>query len=248
MLIQDVMRSDVIVIPPSARLAEILAILQQRGVRHVPVVKDGVLIGIVSDRDVKGAMLSAAASRPQDVAGALCRQLTAADVMTSPVISIAPMCAVEEAARLMVTKRISALPVTDDGRLVGIVTETDVLDMLVRAMGAAEPSSRLDVVLASGETLSDVVTTVEAQGVRISSLMTLADSAGRRGLAIRVPTIDPGPMIRALEARGYTVRDSWRGGPAGTSRGWNTEARVPDEMSRGRNGRRSEPAPREDWP
>src|SRR5262249_2159835 len=72
LLVKDVMRSDVVVVLPSARLTDILAILQRRGVRHVPVVKDGVLLGIVSDRDVKGAMLSAAASRPQDVAGALC--------------------------------------------------------------------------------------------------------------------------------------------------------------------------------
>jgi acetoin utilization protein AcuB len=211
MLIRDVMRSDVVVVPPSARLADILAILQRRGVRHVPVVNDGVLVGIVSDRDVKGAMLSAAAARPHDVTGALCRQLTASDVMTSPAITIAPRCAVEEAARLMIAKRISALPVTDDGWLVGIVTETDVLDMLVRVMGAAEPSSRLDVIVADGEGLTDVVATVETQGLRISSLMGLADAAGRRALAIRVPTIDPGPAIRALEAKGYTVRDSWRG-------------------------------------
>jgi acetoin utilization protein AcuB len=218
MLIQDVMRSDVVVVPPSARLTEILAILQRRGVRHLPVVNDGVVVGIVSDRDLKAAMLSAATARPHDTQGALCRQLTASDVMASPVITIAPMCPVEEAAQLMVTKRISALPVTADGRLVGIVTETDVLDMLVRAMGAAEPSSRLDIVLTRGDDLTDVVTTVEAHGLRISSLMTLADAEGRRGLAIRVATIDPGAAIRALEAKGYVVRDSWRGRPVSAGR------------------------------
>lgn len=218
MLIQDVMRSDVAVAAPSTRLADILAILQRRGVRHVPVVNDGAVVGIVSDRDLKAAMLSAAIARPHDTQGAPYRQLTASDVMTSPVIAIAPMCPVEEAAQLMVTKRISALPVTAGGRLVGIVTETDVLDMLVRAMGAAEPSSRLDVVLTRGDELTDVVTTVEAHGCRISSLMTLAGAAGRRGLAIRVATIDPGAAIRALEAKGYAVRDSWRGRPIGADR------------------------------
>jgi acetoin utilization protein AcuB len=218
MLIQDVMRSDVAVAAPSTLLADILAILQRRGVRHVPVVNDGVVVGIVSDRDLKAAMLSAAIARPHDTQGASDSQLTASDVMTSPVIAIAPMCPVEEAAQLMVTKRISALPVTAGGRLVGIVTETDVLDMLVRAMGAAEPSSRLDVVLTRGDELTDVVTTVEAHGCRISSLMTLADAAWRRGLAIRVATIDPGVAIRALEAKGYTVRDSWRGRPISADR------------------------------
>ena len=119
---------------------------------------------------------------------------------------------VEEAARLMVQEKISALPVTEGGRLVGIVTETDVLELFVKAMGAGEPSSRLDVVLGDRQSaLAEVVRAVEAAGVVISSIMTLANREGLKEAVMRVATINPGPAVRALEARWYVVRESWRG-------------------------------------
>ncbi|MBI2216875.1 MAG: CBS domain-containing protein [Candidatus Rokubacteria bacterium] len=117
---------------------------------------------------------------------------------------------VEEAARLMVKEKISALPVTDAGRLVGIVTETDVMQLFVRALGAGEPSSRLDVLLGRERTaLADMVTTLEQAGVPISSIMTLVDSRGSREAIVRIATINPNAAVRALEAKGYAVRGPW---------------------------------------
>jgi acetoin utilization protein AcuB len=203
MLIQDVMQRGVVVVAPETRLAEAVRLLQRRGIRHLPVLDQGALVGIISDRDVKTAMAS----------GADMERLTAGDVMTRDVLTTAPMFAVEEAARVMVTERISALPVTEAGRLVGIVTETDILLLFVRAMGVSEPSSRLDVMLSDApRALGRVVQTVEATGTAISSIMTLRSPiTGMTEAVIRAATINPGPAIKALEAQGYTVRDSWRG-------------------------------------
>jgi acetoin utilization protein AcuB len=122
---------------------------------------------------------------------------------------------VEEAARLMATRKISALPVTEGDRLIGIVTETDVLDLFVRAMGVLEPSSRLDVIVrdpAAG--VGAVVRTVEETGARVSSVMTLEMPTGEREVVLRLATINPGPAVRALEAKGYAVREADRGAPA----------------------------------
>jgi acetoin utilization protein AcuB len=119
---------------------------------------------------------------------------------------------VEEAAAVMVTKKISALPVTQGGRLLGIVTDTDVLQLFVRAMGVTEPSSRLDVTLGrSDHPLDRVVHAVDRAGGPISSIMTLRNPVtdGREAV-IRLATINPGPAIKALEAEGFAVRDSWR--------------------------------------
>ena len=214
MLVQDVMQRGVVVVTPETRLSEVVRLLQRRGFRHLPVLDQGKLVGIISDRDLKAAMLSAVMSRNDTETWAALDRLTAADVMMRAVVTIAPMFPVEEAARIMVTKKISALPVTEDGRLVGIVTETDVLDLFVRAMGVTEPSSRLHVALGDeAHALDRVVQAVEASGAVISSIMTLRSPVtGMREAVIRVTTIDPGPAIRALEARGYTVHDSWRAG------------------------------------
>jgi acetoin utilization protein AcuB len=212
MLVQDVMHTTLTTITPKTTLPQAMRLVQQRGIRHLPVVENGELVGIVSDRDLKRAMASPATSLEVRELNYLLDRLTVAEIMTRAVITIAPMFPVEEAARLMVKEKISALPVTEGGRLVGIVTETDVLELLVKAMGAGEPSSRLDVMLGDRPSaLAEAVKAVEGAGATIASIVTLANRAGLKEAVIRVATINPGPAIKALEARGFAVRESWRG-------------------------------------
>jgi acetoin utilization protein AcuB len=210
MLVQDVMQRGVVAVDPDTTLSEVTRLLERRGIRHLPVLDQGKLIGIISDRDVKA---SGAARGAGAEPGAPSTRLVARDVMTRAVMTIAPMFPVEEAARIMVTRKISALPVTEEDRLVGIVTETDVLALFVKAMGVTEPSSRLDVTLGDEpHALDRVVQAVESAGTAISSIVTLRSPVtGLREAVIRVSTIAPGPAIKALEARGFPVRDSWRG-------------------------------------
>ncbi len=212
MLVQDIMQAELITITPETTLPEALRLVQRRGVRHLPVVENGNLVGIVSDRDLKRAMPSAATSLSAQELNYLLDRVKVGEFMTRGVITIAPMFPVEETARIMVTEKISALPVTEGGRLVGIVTETDVLRLFAKAMGALEPSSRLDVLLGDRPAgLGEVIQIVEGAGTPISSVMTLAGRGGAKEAVIRVATINPGAAIKALEAKGYTVRDSWRG-------------------------------------
>jgi hypothetical protein len=82
-------------------------------------------------------------------------------------------------------------------------------------MGVLEPSSRLDVIFREpGAGLGEVVRLVEGTGSLISSVMTLQSPAGEREVVPRITTINPGPAVKALEARGYVVRDAGRGAPA----------------------------------
>lgn len=206
MYVQDIMQRHVVTVTPETRLPEAMHLMRERGFRHLPVLADGALVGIVSDRDVKRAMASA--SRPVATAerDAMDSGVRMVDIMTRSVITAGPTFTVEEAARVMVAERISALPVTEGGRLVGIVTETDVLALFVRALGAVTPSSRLDVVLGShGAALADVIQAIEAIAP-IASVVTLEDRAGHREAIVRVATMNPRPAIQALEARGYRVR------------------------------------------
>jgi acetoin utilization protein AcuB len=177
MIVQDIMQRQVVV-GPETTLGEIARLLRSRGIRHLPVVDQGTVIGIISDRDLKGALASAVTTGGDVPLASLLDRLTAADVMTRAVVTIAPMFPIEEAARIMVTGKISALPVTENGRLVGIVTDTDVLHLFVRAMGVTEPSSRIDVTLGEDpHALARVVHAVEGAGGVISSIMTLKSPA-----------------------------------------------------------------------
>jgi acetoin utilization protein AcuB len=211
MLVKDIMQRDVVTVTPDTRLPQVLRLLQPRGFRHVPVVDKGELVGIISDRDVKQAMVSLGGSGAGPALEHAHERLTAAEIMSRAVTTVAPVFSVEEAARLMTTQRISALPVTEGSRLVGIVTETDVLGLFARAMGVLEPSSRLDVVLPDQEArLGEVVRIVEGTGPRVVSLMTLAGPGGEREVVLRVATINPRPAVKALEERGYVVREAGR--------------------------------------
>lgn len=212
MLVEDVMQTAVITITPKTSLPEAIRLMHQRGVRHLPVVEEDALVGIVSDRDLKRAMASPATSLETHELRYLLDALTVNEIMTRAVITVGRMFPIEEAARLMVKERVSALPVTERGRLVGIVTETDVLELFVKGMGAGEPSSRLDVRLPDeSPTLAELVHAVEDAPVEISSIMTLGDRAGHKDVIIRVRSMDPRPAMARLEARGYAVRAPRRG-------------------------------------
>jgi len=212
MLVEDVMQREVIAVSPKTTLPEALGLVQKRGIRHVPVVADGELVGIVSDRDLKRVMASPATTLERHELGYLLSKLALADFMTRGVVTVGPRHPVEEAARIMLKERISALPVVEAGRLVGILTETDVLGLFVRAMGAGEPSSRIDVVLGAGEaSLAGVVRAIEEAPADISSIVTLPGPTGRKEVVVRVKTINPGPALERLAARGYAVRNPSRG-------------------------------------
>jgi acetoin utilization protein AcuB len=195
MLVEQIMQSTLVTVTPETTLAEARRLTRQRGIRHVLVVANDRLVGIVSDRDLKDATGETAVS----------------EIMTRAVITVAPNAPVEDAGRVMVREKISALPVTLGGRLVGIVTETDVLQLFVRALGAMEPSSRVDVQLGPDRAaLADVVRIVEAAGTPISSILTLAGPDGSREVVIRVPTINPVSVVHALVANSYPITAPWR--------------------------------------
>jgi acetoin utilization protein AcuB len=211
MLVREIMQTRLVTVTPKTTLPEAIKLVSQRRIRHLPVVENDDLVGIVSDRDLKRAMASPANSLTAHELLYLLDRLTVGEIMTRTVVTIGPMFPIEDAARLMVQERIGALPVTDGGALVGIVTETDVLELFVKAMGAGIPSSRLEVFLGDAEgTLADVVGAIEGAGAPVASIVVLTSRAGLREAVIRVATIDAGAAVQALEDRGYVVREPWR--------------------------------------
>jgi acetoin utilization protein AcuB len=211
MLVQDVMQTKLFTVTPDTTLPEAVRLTGQRGVRHLPVLDRDRLVGMLSDRDLKRAMASPATSLEAHELRYLLDGLRVGEIMTRAVITIGPTSPIEDAARLMVLEKIGALPVTDGDRLIGLVTETDVLRLFVRAMGAGEPSTRLDVVVGNRpHALAEAVQAVEVAGAEISSLVTLASEGGFKEVVIRVRTINPAPVVWALQARGFTARETWR--------------------------------------
>jgi acetoin utilization protein AcuB len=208
MLVKKRMTHDPVVVSPRHSLADALRLTRERRIRHLPVVEDGVLVGIVSDRDVRAALPSSLTEPDAERVAFLDRTPVSA-VMKRDVDSIGPLDTVEDAAKLMRRRRIGALPVVDaHGAVLGILSESDVLDAFVEILGAANASSRLEIALAdrAGELARAMRVIGEDLRVNICSLMVPPGKADERRVAIvHISTIDPRETIHALEAAGFEV-------------------------------------------
>lgn len=132
MTVDAIMSRDVETVDPDVSLMEIQDVLRKRGFRHLLVVEKGVLIGVISDRDVLRAVspfLNTLSEAPRDVKTLM---RSAREVMRADPVSVSPDTPIEEAAGMLLKHTISCLPVTNDGREIeGIVTSKDLLRHLV---------------------------------------------------------------------------------------------------------------------
>jgi CBS domain-containing protein len=102
-------------------------------IRHMPVVDDGKIVGIVSQRDLFRSALITALGFGRKTTSALIKTIKIKEVMTEYVITISPEATVKEAARVMIDKKIGCLPVVEDQKLIGLLTETDILRYVVES-------------------------------------------------------------------------------------------------------------------
>ncbi len=131
MRIRDVMTPNPVAVAPSASVLTARRLMARHGIRHLPVVVGGTLVGIISDRDLRvgdKALADALTTLRSDLVSGRYRAVEA--VMTRPVQTIAPGATINEAAHRMRTLKISALPVVAEGRLIGILTTDDLLATL----------------------------------------------------------------------------------------------------------------------
>lgn len=131
MRVGDWMTPSPLTLPPETSLLEAADFLRTHSIRHLPLVSGGRLCGIVSDRDIKLATPS-----PLDPDPAYDRPVST--IMNADVITIGPDDSLVDAARLMRHRKIRCLPVTSADRLVGIITDTDVLDAFLSASGGGK--------------------------------------------------------------------------------------------------------------
>jgi acetoin utilization protein AcuB len=140
--VRDWMTRRIVAIRPDARLGEAAALMRKRKFRHLPVVEPGGrLVGIVTARDLRQTLFAPSVQDGlQNLRGVL-DTLVVRDVMTRGVVSVRAGTSIREAARLMYERRVGALPVVERDRLVGMLTESDLLDGFQRVLGATPTSA-----------------------------------------------------------------------------------------------------------
>ena len=122
------MKTRVVTIPADDSLWVVQEIMEFGDTRHLPVVRLGELVGIVSQRDLLRASLSNVMGLPAEEQQIFLEGVKISEVMSSPPISIEKDESVQKAARTLAERKIGCLPVVEAGKLIGIVTETDVLE------------------------------------------------------------------------------------------------------------------------
>jgi acetoin utilization protein AcuB len=133
MIVRDLMTKDVISVPPWMPMLDARALMTKERIRHLPVTSpEGQLLGIITDRDIRLNLPSQATSLSVWEINHLLAKLTVDGVMTQAVLTVGPDRPARDAAQLMLDHQIGALPVEEGGRLVGIVTETDLLRAFIR--------------------------------------------------------------------------------------------------------------------
>lgn len=142
MRVGELMSRDVITVGASDSCREAVAQMYKARVRHLPVVDpEGHLVGIVTDRDLRHHLFSARVFKQVGTTSVetLLKNVPVSAVMSSPVVSVAPTTDVAEAATLMLEDKVGSLPVVEQGHVVGILTETDMLRQIVRVDSSCCP-------------------------------------------------------------------------------------------------------------
>jgi acetoin utilization protein AcuB len=175
------MSQNVITIAPNTSHREAVHLMRQRNIRRLPVVDRGRLVGIVSEKDLLSAQPSAATSLSVYEIFSLLDKLTVKQIMKSPVITVGPECPVEDAAMIMLTRKIGCLPVVRDGQLAGIITESDIFRVFVEVLGGNEPGSKFTVQLEDHPgRLADLCLAIATAGGNIVSITSVRTPDGLR--------------------------------------------------------------------
>jgi acetoin utilization protein AcuB len=147
MLVGERMSKPVISISPDLPIAEALNMMKVEHVRRFPVVKEGKLVGFVSDKDLLNASPSPVTTLSIWELNYLLNKITVSEVMVKNVMTVTEDTPIEQAARIMADNKIGGLPVMRDGGVVGIITETDLFKMFLEIMGARELGIRVTVLV-----------------------------------------------------------------------------------------------------
>ncbi|GAB4398670.1 MAG: CBS and ACT domain-containing protein [Anaerolineales bacterium] len=143
MFVGERMSHPVVTVSPETPVHDALAMFKKEHIRRAPVVKNGKMVGIVSEKDLLNASPSPVTSLSVWEMNYLISKVTVKQVMSKKVISVDFNTPIEEAARIMADKKLGGLPVMRSGKLVGIITETDLFKIFLELMGARTKAMRV---------------------------------------------------------------------------------------------------------
>ena len=208
MRIRDVMTKNPITVDSETLVLDAQKIMKENNIRRLPVVDKGSLVGIVTQHDLLQASPSPATSLSIHELNYLLAKMKVKEVMKKNPMTLSPDTPFEEALRIGQDRRIGSFPVMDKGKLIGIITESDIVRFLTRALGLREEGSRVTIEGLGGKfgDLEKIIAIANQHQTIILSMISLPRPENRDWMIVlRLKTTNPDPIVRDFKKAGFNV-------------------------------------------
>lgn len=202
MLVEERMTRPVITTHSDVPIMDAYELMQKENIRRLPVVdREGKLAGMVSEREILQASPSQATSLSIWELNYLMAKISVGEIMTKDVITVDADTPLEEAALLMADHKIGGLPVMKDGKMVGIVTETDLFKVFLELMGARDPGVRLAVLVRNvpGELAQLTKAVLDLDGNIVAMGTTSGEDTSTGEITLKVEGVSQEKLLEAVE-------------------------------------------------
>lgn len=193
-------------VTPETTLPQAIELMEAKRVRHLPVVSDGRVVGVLAPSDIAAAGPSRATTFAAGEINYLLAKLKVAKVMTRDPITISPDALLEEAAVLMRDHKVEMLPVVDGDELVGVITESAILDAFIEILGFRDRGTRLTVDATDAPGVLSLLGSVTAKHqANIQHLAVYRGEGDRSVVVVGLNTLNTDEIEQDLAAEGLTV-------------------------------------------
>ena len=208
MRIRDMMTRNPVTVDSETFVMDAQKIMKENNIRRLPVVDKGKLVGIVTKHDLLEASPSPATSLSVHELNYLLSKMKVKEIMKKNPVALAPDTPFEEALKIGQEKKIGAFPVVENGKVVGIATESDIVRFLNRALGIKEEGSRITIEGLGGKwgELQKIISIADQHQAAILSMISLERPEKKDWmLVLRLKTTQPDPIVRDFKKAGLNV-------------------------------------------
>lgn len=206
MFVKNKMIANPYTISPDQTIPDAHEIMSQNNVKHLPVLKNEKLVGIISKADIERYSPSKATTLSMGEITYLLAKTQISSIMTKNPIVISPSALLEEAATLMRDNEISFLPVVDDDKLVGIITEGDIFDAFIDLLGFRESGTRFTIEAADEPgTMMSLTSIMGKFGANITHVAVYRGSNGKSAVVIGINSLNTKEIEKEIAAQGFQI-------------------------------------------
>lgn len=206
MFVKDSMSTNPIIITPATPILEALSIMKKNKIRQLPVAENNKLAGLVTERELLTVSPSPASTLSIYEMNYLLSKMVVKDVMVKNPVTVGPSTTIEEAALMMRENKLGSLLVTEGGKLLGIITQTDVFEQLISIFGLRKAGSRIVVETEDKVgVLADIVDEVRNLGLNLLGVAINDKSDQKVQIMIRISTANPQELVEKLKQKGFLV-------------------------------------------